>query len=180
MPEQAGCCLTVLKSGTKVSAGPARLRPQAGALPGLGAGSAGPAPSACVGVHTRWSLPLPSPLCVCVHLLSAYGDTRHSGIGSTLMTFSLTWLHLRRPFPDEALSQMVRTSALWRKRPFFLSQELVTLCGQRARRQRGLRVLPLALWPGSGHCPSLPLARTPSRARGEGLPFTSFPPAASL
>lgn len=29
-------------------------------------------------------------------LLSFYEDTRHSGLGSTLMTFSLTWLHLQR------------------------------------------------------------------------------------
>lgn len=76
--------------------GPARLRPQAGALPGLSERGARAAPSACVGVHTPVPR-LPSPLCVCVPLLSAYEDTRHSGVGSTLMTFSLPWLHLQRP-----------------------------------------------------------------------------------
>ena len=83
----------VWKSRTKVSTGPAHLRPQAGRFLASKRGC-WPCPqhvSACTLPSPR----LPSPLCVCVHLLSAYEDTRHRELGSTLMAFSLTCFRMR-------------------------------------------------------------------------------------
>lgn len=108
------CCLTVLKSG---SPEPRCPRGQPGpeatgrAPPWPPSGGAGRS-SACVRAHSRLRACRHHTVCVCPPSLPAHEDTRHRELGSTLMAFF-------NLLPDEAPSQMVRTSPLWRKRPFF-------------------------------------------------------------
>lgn len=108
---------------------------------------------------------LPSPLCVCVHLLSAHEDTRHRELGSTLMAFSF------RLLPDEAPSQMVRTSPLEEEailsvRNWLLS--VVSVLGGRGRRPASGSVASIR------RCPSLPLAGHPPGPMGGACP-SCFP-----